>query len=200
MQAQNRSTPADETEIIRRASRGDPSAWEELVRRYQEAVFRIAYLILADAAAAEDAAQETFLRAYNNLDKFDLSRPLRPWLLKIASNQAKNRMRSIRRYFYALQRAIQEAAADDKYAAPAEVDQIGEYQDLWEAIQSLSLPDQQIIYYRFYLDLPVAETAEALGIAEGTVKSRLSRALARLKDTIGRDFPQILDINTRRPG
>ena len=65
--------------------------------------------------------------------------------------------------------------------------------DLWKAVQQLNIPDQQIIYMRYFLDLPVAETAQALQVAEGTVKSRLSRALERLRGIIQQDFPVLAE-------
>ena len=68
---------------------------------------------------------------------------------------------------------------------------------LWEAVQTLGVPDQQIVYLRYFLDLSVTETAQALNIAEGTVKSRLSRALERLRGIIQQDFPVLTE---RREG
>ena len=79
---------------IESARQGDETAWVELVRLHQEAVFRLAYLFLGDPDEAEDAAQETFIRAYRALGRFDTSRPLRPWLLQIVANLTRNRRRS----------------------------------------------------------------------------------------------------------
>src|SRR5215510_9029334 len=84
----------DEPTLIRRAVDGDAAAWEALMRAHQEAVFRLAYLILGDPDDAEDVAQETFLRAWKHLKGFDSTRPLRPWLLSITSNLSSNRRRS----------------------------------------------------------------------------------------------------------
>src|SRR5512138_2501510 len=75
---------------------------------HQEAVFRLAYLLLSDPDEAEDVAQETFLRAWKHLKRFDATRPLRPWLLSIASNLASNRRRSAGRYLAALTRAFRD--------------------------------------------------------------------------------------------
>lgn len=177
----------DESTLIRHAANGDASAWEPLVLAHQEAVFRLAYLLLGDPDDAEDAAQETFLRAWNHLKRFDQTRPLRPWLLSIAANLSRNRMRSAGRYLAALTRAFRNepspASVEEKSA------QYMEANDLWKAVQSLSLPDQQIVYLRYFLDLSVAETAEVLEVAEGTVKSRLSRALEKLRVIIKQEFP-----------
>ena len=96
----------DEAELIRAALRRDEAAWEALVRIHQEPVFRYAYLIQGDSDEAEDTAQETFIHAYRALERFDISRPLRPWLLSITANLARNRFRSLGRYVSALRRMI----------------------------------------------------------------------------------------------
>jgi RNA polymerase sigma-70 factor (ECF subfamily) len=159
---------------------------------HQEAVFRLSYLLLGDPDEAEDIAQETFLRAWNHLKRFDVTRPLRPWLLSIASNLASNRRRSAGRYLSALTRAFRNeptssASIEEKSTRHMEASH------LWKAVQTLSVPDQQIVYLRYFLDLSVAETAEVLRIAEGTVKSRLSRALDRLRGIIQHDFPVLTE-------
>ena len=101
----------DEAELVRRARRADGAAWEAIAHGHMEPVFRLAYLILGDAADAEDVAQETFIRAYTALERFDETRPLRPWLLSIAANLARNRRRGLGRYWAALPRAFRENPA-----------------------------------------------------------------------------------------
>lgn len=177
----------NEAALIRRAADGDAEAWEPLVQAHQETVFRLSYLLLGDPDDAEDIAQETFLRAWKHLRRFDPSRPLRPWLLSIASNLASNRRRSAGRYVSALMRAFRD---EPRAVTPEEKSaQHIEASNLWKAVQNLSAPDQQIVYLRYFLDLSVAETAEVLQIPEGTVKSRLSRALEKLRNIIRQDFP-----------
>ena len=182
----------DESTLVRHAANGDTAAWEPLVLAHQEAVFRLSYLLLGDPDDAEDVAQETFLRAWNHLKRFDTTRPLRPWLLSIASNLASNRRRSAGRYLAALTRAFRDeptssASTEDKSAREMEA------RDLWKAVQTLGLADQQIVYLRYFLELSVVETAQALNIPEGTVKSRLSRALERLRGIIQQDFPVLVE-------
>jgi RNA polymerase sigma-70 factor (ECF subfamily) len=186
----------DESTLVRHAASGDAAAWEPLVLAHQEAVFRLCYLLLGDPDDAEDVAQETFLRAWNHLKRFDTTRPLRPWLLSIASNLASNRRRSAGRYLAALTRAFRNEPPSSTSTEEKTVGHM-EASELWKAVQNLSVPDQQVIYLRYFLDLPVAETAEALQVAEGTVKSRLSRALDRLRGIIQQDFPVLAD---RREG
>ena len=181
----------DEPTLIRHAANGDATAWEPLVLAHQQAVFRLSYLLLGDPDDAEDIAQETFLRAWKYLKRFDVTRPLRPWLLSIASNLASNRRRSAGRYFAALTRAFR----DEPTSATTEENSSQHMQanDLWKAVQTMNLSDQQVVYLRYFLDLSVAETAEVLQVAEGTVKSRLSRALEKLRHIIQQDFPVLVE-------
>src|SRR2546430_2419713 len=86
--------PADDSDLIARAQRGDSAAYEEIVQRYQQIAFRTAYVITGSSADAEDAAQEGFVKAYSALDRFRLGADLRPWLLRIVANEARNRVRS----------------------------------------------------------------------------------------------------------
>ena len=185
----------DESTLIRHAANGDAAAWEPLVLAHQEAVFRLAYLILGDPDDAADTAQEAFLRAWNHIQRFDPTRPLRPWLLSIVTNLARNRYRSAGRYLAALTRAFRNEPA------PANIEEKSaqhmEASELWKAVQTLNMPDQQIVYLRYFLDLSVTETAEVLQVAEGTVKSRLSRALERLRGIIQQEFPVLAE---RREG
>lgn len=178
-----------ETELVTRARAGDGAAWETLIQQHQEAVFRLAYLILGDAADADDVAQETFIRAFHSLARFDATRPLRPWLLKITVNLARNWRRALGRYIAALKRSVQADPLAGASEAPAL--HPWEAQQLWQAVQRLRPVDQEIIYLRYFLELPEGEAADVLGVARGTVKSRLHRALERLRGVVERDFPAL---------
>lgn len=183
----SREAHLDESTLVRHAANGDTAAWEPLMLAHQQAVFRFAYLLLGDPDEAEDLAQETFLRAWNHLRRFDTSRPLRPWLLSIASNLASNKRRSASRYLAALTRAFRSEPPSTTIEEKST--QHIEANTLWQAVRTLDFTDQQIIYLRYFLELPVSETAQALNIAEGTVKSRLNRALEKLRQIIKQDFP-----------
>lgn len=182
-----------ESDLITRARGGDGAAWESLVRQHQVAAFRLAYLLLGDTDDAEDVAQEALIRAFQTLDRFDPARPLRPWLLRITANLAHNRRRAVGRYLAALQRLVQAVPEPVAVAnVPGEhVQQQEEAQALWQAVRRLKRADQEVIYLRYFLNLSVAETAEATGVAPGTVKSRLSRALDRLRGVVEREFPEL---------
>lgn len=167
--------------------RGDAEAWDALVREHQEAVFRLAWLMLGDADEAEDVAQETFIHAYKARGRYDTALPLRPWLMRICTNRARNRRRALGRYLAALRRTVLNEPE------PIGIVERGmqhiDAQTLWQAVRRLKHDDQIVIYLRYFLDMPEAEMAGALNVAHGTVKSRLHRAIARLRDVVQRDFP-----------
>jgi RNA polymerase sigma factor (sigma-70 family) len=177
--------PLDERDLVERARRGDVDAYEFLVRTYQGLAQRVAYLVTRDAAEAEDAAQEAFVKAYYALGRFRADASFRPWLLKIVTNEARNRRRSAGRREGLTLRAVGERPSED--AAPsseAVALQHERSEFLLRALSAMGENDRLVVSYRYFLDLSEAETAEALGVARGTVKSRLSRALGRLRRAI----------------
>jgi RNA polymerase sigma-70 factor (ECF subfamily) len=175
--------------MIERAQRGDDAAWDVLVRQHQTAVFRLAYLLLGNAADAEDCAQETFERAWRAFGRFDPARPLQPWLLQIAANGARNKRRSAGRYMHALRRLVTFAPVSEQTSTLfAEHDAAD---TLWQAIRRLGGSDQELLYMRYFLELGEADIAAALQIAPGTVKSRQHRALARLRKVVAMEFPDL---------
>lgn len=180
--------------LIQQARQGDDVAWSTLVGQHQTAIFRLAYLLLGRADEAEDVAQESLIRAFHALDSFDASRPLQPWLLQITKNVARNRQRTIGRYVAAIRRWFRMEQSEQPLAITTPTDEDGlrwEAETLWQAIRRLRTDDQEIIYLRYFLELSVTETAEALQVAPGTVKSRLHRALSRLRQVIEANFPAL---------
>ncbi len=172
----------DETGLIQLALQQDERAWEALVRAHQEAVFRLAYLFTGDPDDAEDVTQEAFIRAYRSIHSFDPARPFRPWILSIAANLARNRLRGLGRHLAALARFARREPDAILPVASADSDPGGDAQALWQQVRRLGLEDQQIIYLRYFLELSEAETAAALQVPAGTAKSRLHRALKRLRE------------------
>jgi RNA polymerase sigma factor (sigma-70 family) len=182
--------PVPESEHIRRAREGDAEAFAALVRAHEQVAFRAAFLLLRDSAAAEDAAQEAFVRAHRALGRFREGDAFRPWLLRIVSNVALNELRSRKRREGWLGRLMlqpQEAPRTPEALVVAS----GELRDVDAAMQQLKPGDRNVLYLRHYLELGEREMAEALGCAPGTVKSRMSRASARLRTIIERDFPDL---------
>jgi RNA polymerase sigma factor (sigma-70 family) len=172
-------------DLFARAQRGNQAAYEEIVQRYQQLAFRTAYVITGSAAEAEDAAQEGFVKAYRALATFRPGTEPRPWLLRIVANEARNRVRSAgRRHQLDLRVAERfrpgDAAPSPEAAAVAAED----HNWLLGLVNKLSEEDRLVISSRYLLELSGEETAAALGIPEGTVKSRLSRALSRLRQRV----------------
>jgi RNA polymerase sigma-70 factor (ECF subfamily) len=176
----------DEDALVERARLGDAVAFAGLVERYQDLAFRIAYVVAGNATEAEDAAQEAFIKAYYALPRFRAGAAFRPWLLQIVANQARNQRRAGGRRGGLLLRASAEERASGDAAPSPEVDALlqEQRQTLLAAVNGLRDEDRQVVAYRYFLELSEADMAGALGCARGTVKSRLSRALARLRQVV----------------
>jgi RNA polymerase sigma-70 factor, ECF subfamily len=181
------SRPRPEHELLALAREGDDDAFAALVRAHQDVAFRTAMLITRNAADAEDAAQEAFVKAHRALHRFRTGEPWRPWLLAIVANEARNRRRSAGRREGLVRRVVAEGSAaplasagapDQPEGALLSAERRGE---LLEALERLRDDDRLVIGCRYLLDLSERETARALGCRPGTVKSRLSRALERLR-------------------
>ena len=156
-------------------------AYEELVRRHTQTAFRTAVLITGSAADAEEAVQDAFVKAHRALPRFRVGGSFRPWLLRIAGNEARNRRRAGGRRERVALRLGAIAASGPEPGPEAQAIAAEERAGLLAALHRLSEDDQLVIGARHLLQLSVEETAALLGIAEGTVKSRLSRALVRLR-------------------
>jgi RNA polymerase sigma factor (sigma-70 family) len=154
------------------------------VRRYQDVALRTAHLVCPEADA-DDAVQEAFLKAYHALPRFRPGSPLRPWLLRIVANEARNRRRSAgRREGLALRAAAADPAAHVEPGPEQAVIAAETRAELLRAVGLLRDDDREILGTRFILELSEAETAETLGLPRGTVKSRTSRALGRLREIL----------------
>lgn len=182
--------PLEDAELVERAREGDLRAYEELVDRHREVAFRAAYLITRSAEDAEDAVQEGFVKAFRALDRFRAEAPFRPWILRIVVNEARNRSRSERRQAALTLRAAADrppGEAADAGPSPEAAALAGEEREaLGAALGRLPARDREVISLRYLLELSERETAAALGVRPGTVKSRLSRALARLREELPR--------------
>ena len=181
----------EESSLIQRARQGDQAAWIDLVAAHQQALFRLAYLILGDPQDAQDVAQEAFIRAYRHLCDFKDDYPLRPWLLRITANLARNRQRSLGRYWVALTRFGRSQGEMPHNSLEKVSARKNQTELLWQAIRQLPKSDQEVIYLRYFLEISVRETAQVLGVLPGTVKSRLHRSLQRLESVIVDEFPSL---------
>jgi RNA polymerase sigma-70 factor (ECF subfamily) len=176
---------APDAELVLKAQSGDVDAFEQLVERYSDLAFRSAYLILGAAQDAEDACQEAFYKAFRALSRFQPELPLKPWLLRIVINEARNRRRGNSRR-PELATDLEVAAFTAGGPGPEDAAVASDRRErLLRAVNGLPEDDRQVVLCRYFLELSVDETAGALGRPAGTVKSRLSRALDRLRPLLG---------------
>ena len=174
--------PLDEERLLARAKGGDVAAYSEIVRRHETIAFRTAWLITGSAADAEEAAQDAFTKAFRALGRFRAGAPFRPWLLRIVANEARNRRVSAgRRERQALAVAEERRHGDAVPSPEAALLDSETRAELLAGLTRLGERDRLAIACRYFLELSEAETAAALGVRKGTVKSRLSRALERLR-------------------
>jgi RNA polymerase sigma factor (sigma-70 family) len=157
-------------------------AYEELVRGHQAVAFRTAFTITGDAAEAEDAAQEAFVKVYRTLGRFRSGAPFRPWLLTVVANEARNRRRAAGRRINLTRRAAEHGSQGSPPSPETTLVAEERRAELLGAVEELREEDREVISLRYFLELTEAEAAAVMGCARGTVKSRLSRAVGRLRE------------------
>jgi len=169
--------------LIELARAGDVAAYEALVGRYQHLAMRTAHAILGGDPDVDDAVQEAFVKAYYALGRFRAGSPFRPWLLRIVANESIDRARhAARTVSLELRPDIDDGPADPGQPSPEATSlAIEQRTELLAAVNTLRPEERLVIAYRYWLDMPEAEMAAAIGCARGTVKSRLSRAIERLR-------------------
>ena len=166
---------------MREAQRGSEAALERLFRAHWGPAHRAAYLVVHDDAAAEDIAQEAFLAAVRNLDRFDRRRPFGPWLHRIVVNRAIDFARA-----RALRRELAGEGAEPAAAERPREDRAGE---LAAALAELAPEHRAVIVLRYLLEYTPGEIAELLELPRGTVNSRLRRGLDRLELRLREEAP-----------
>jgi RNA polymerase sigma-70 factor (ECF subfamily) len=180
--------PPQEAELIARAKGGELDAYEEIVRLHQTIAFRTAWVITRSDADAEEATQDAFVKAHRALPRFRDGAPFRPWLLAIVANEARNRVRSAGRRAGLALRVAEERRPDDAVPSPEAALLDSERREhLLAAIERLPEQSRDAIACRYLLELSEEETAAALDCPRGTVKSRVSRALERLRAELGEE-------------
>jgi RNA polymerase sigma-70 factor (ECF subfamily) len=171
---------------IERCLAGDASAYQQVVAAHAEGVFGLLRRLLGDAEDARDIAQETFVRAYQNLHRFDARRPLRPWLLRIARNLAYNHLKSRQRRAEA--RATGDGSAQlERIAAeqpsPASEVMARQRQSALDEVLAALRPEfREVLLYRYMERLDYQEIAEVMGVPVGTVKTWLHRAKSQFRE------------------
>ncbi len=175
----------EELELLQRSLAGELEAWGEIVKRYKQAVFGIALGILGNPADAEDAAQDAFIRAYENLHRYDLRRRFSTWIFTIVSNICKNKLRRERlQHQQALDEGRLAGRADDDPACQALEEERGKL--VREALSEIRFEYRAPLVLRYYAELDYKEIARVLSLPEGTVKTRIHRGKAELRRILER--------------
>jgi RNA polymerase sigma factor (sigma-70 family) len=166
---------------VRRARDGDVEAYGALLRAHQGAARRVAAVVVG-TGDADEVAQDAFVKAWAGLGTFRPAAPFRPWLLRIVVNEARNRRRAAgRRAGYELRFAVDPTTASPAGSPEAAVVAADVLATLQLAVARLPARQREVVACRYLVGLSEDETAAALGLARGTVKSRASRGLARLR-------------------
>jgi RNA polymerase sigma-70 factor (ECF subfamily) len=177
---------ADETIWVMHARHGDEGAFSQLVEAYQRPVFNLCYRMLGDAAEAEDAAQETFIRAYTRLASYDPSRKFSSWILAIASHYCIDRLRQRRMGLVAWDDLPPGSWLSDVQAKPEEVVLNRETQrQVRELLNDLPPDYRAVVALRYWHELSYEEIAETLHTTVPAIKSRLFRARQMMVNRAG---------------
>lgn len=181
-----------DAELVARAKQGEALAFEVIIRRNNQLLFRAARSRMPDDAAAQDMLQEAYLRAFTHLDSFRGDASLRTWLTRIVINQCNSQLRK-RRHLVALdddygapqgEETIMPSQLTDKHSPEVDVDRQQMTQLLQHAISQLSDSYRSVFMLREVEGMSVRDTAYCLDISEDLVKTRLSRARAQLRERL----------------
>ena len=164
-----------EAEAIRLCQEGSPDAFRHLVEQHKNTLFGTAVLMTGNRAAAEEHVQEAFLSAWRGICGFRRGSPFKPWVVRILVNRIVSSRRA---------RALPTAPLEDAERRD----------EVQAALSRLSPQHHQVVVLRYFAELTLSEISEAIGVREGTVKSRLSRALSRLRE----ELTQTCDREARR--
>lgn len=174
----------DERALVLQAQRGGEEAFTQLVEAYQSHVYNLCYRMLGEAQAAEDASQETFLRAFQHLHRYDHGRPFATWLLSIAAHYCIDRLRRRRLSFLSTDEGEDgesiELPDPDALNPENELIRHEQREQLQDFLQHLNSVDRAAIVLRYWHDCSEVEIANTLHITVSAVKSRLHRARREL--------------------
>ena len=172
-----------EEELIRRSQAGDWNAFEQLLERHRTAVARTAYLATRDRESVQDVTQEALIQIWRDLPSYRPKGSFRAWMLKILLNKARKHYRKKQVNTVALESASE--LSSEAEGLEETVERLEQTHHLRQAFDLLTIDHREVLVLRFYNELTIPEIAMTLGCAEGTVKSRLSRALKRLEEALG---------------
>lgn len=163
-------------QVLASAAAGNEAALNEVFRPLLVPAYRLAYMMLRDRTAAEDAVQEAALRSWRKLPRLSADRDPLPWFLRFVANECRNARRSRWRLRVML-------GVDDSLVAPA--DDLGNDPDLLQALTRLRHRDRLVVLMFYYLDMPLEDIAAGTGSKTAAVRSRLYRAVKQLKSLLG---------------
>jgi len=176
------SLAADESDLIAQSQRGDKEAFAVLVERYTGVLFGTAYLMTRDRSLAEEMVQEALLLAWRAIPGFRKGGNFKAWMVRILVNRTMSERRK-RRVMTVYVKEGLEPGADPQRTEELVLEE-AERDLIRRAMEELPQEQRELLVLRYYSDLSIREIARALGCREGTVKSRLHRALARLRDIL----------------
>ena len=181
------STAAEDVELMRRVQAGDEGAFASLMQRWERPVKSVIARLVLNTREAEELAQETFVRLWQHRDRFAGDRPLKPWILGIALNLARNRLRWWkRRPTVALEEWTEDpdASADSSEAGTARLERAERAAVVRDAIAALPAPLREAIVLFEYEHMSYAEVAEAVGATPKAVENRIARAREKLRASL----------------
>jgi RNA polymerase sigma-70 factor (ECF subfamily) len=188
-----------EEKWLQEAQRGNEDAFTRLVESYQVPVYNLCHRMLGDPVEAEDAAQETFLKAYRNLSKFDMDRKFINWILTIASNHCVDRLRRRKLKLLSLEEMLPSTFVSDKSSGPESTMMDREEQDAIQSmLRELGPKDRAAVVLKYWYEMSYEEIAETLSLSVSAVKSRLHRARRDLA-SLWVEHQNSLSLLKRRP-
>jgi RNA polymerase sigma-70 factor (ECF subfamily) len=165
-----------EQEVLQRALAGDDEAYSQVVEVYQTPVYNLCYRMLGESGEAEDAAQETFWRAYQALNRYDRQRPFGTWLLSIAAHFCIDQQRKRRLKTFELDEVAEETLPDPTPTPEKVIGQLEQDQVLHQLLAGLNSQDRAVLVLRYWYDFSEEEISQSLTLTVSAVKSRLHRA------------------------
>jgi RNA polymerase sigma-70 factor (ECF subfamily) len=172
--------------LVQRTLGGDTAAFEQIIIRYERRVFSLAMKLLGSPDDAQDAAQEVFLRVFKYIHRFDIGKPMEPWLMQMTVNVCRNIGRSRQRRWDIFPATVEAdiALAPESSDPQAGLDEEQERQMLWKALDGLPEKERLAVILRDINGLTTSQVAQILGSSETTVRSQVSRARVRMKEAI----------------
>jgi RNA polymerase sigma-70 factor (ECF subfamily) len=175
-----------ERELVMKCKAGDARFFEPLVRAYEGPGLRVAMGMMGNADEARDALQEAFVKAWHNLERFDVKRAFGPWFFQILRNQCRDMLRSrqARQKHLTRDEHLETRAADESFSPERRRERNAARERVWRGLEMIGADHREIIVLKEIEGFRYHEIAEILGIPEGTVASRLYHARKALKEAL----------------